>query len=410
MGATMLLSRTPNKTVHFGGRQKALTDRARVEPVARRRSFMARRRTNNDGRTLCRARRQLLLAVPAVLATVSLCAGQALAVPRAPAGTSAPYGFNAPDAAVLDGPVLFVANKGGNSVTEVNAGTGAYISTIQGPRYHLDGPTALKVVGRDLFVASGRGDSVTELNAKTGAVIRIMAGINYGFTYPVAMASEGSRYLFILCTDGSVAKVVIATGQYLGEATGRHFGFDNPTSLVVVGKNIFVANSGSNSVTEVNARNMSLVKILSGPGGAANDPFHTPIGMVSEGGNIWVTNQAGLSVTEFSAATGTVVQVVPNTENYLPSPGAIAYGDGYFFVTSPPGRSPMVTQLASTDPAKMPWMMCNTNGPYTFSNPQALVVYGGDLWVVNEGGAGGPPGNSLTEMSASTGALVQVVR
>jgi outer membrane protein assembly factor BamB len=352
----------------------------------------------------------LLLTAPAVLAAVSLCPGQALALPRVPAGTSDPYGFSAPDAAVVGGSVLFVANKGGNSVTEVNAGNGAYISTLQGPRYHFDGPTALELVGAGLFVGSGPGGSVTELNARTGAVIRIMAGIKFGLTYPVAMASEGSRYLFVLCADGSVAKVLVATGQYLGEATGGNFGFDNPTSLVDVGNHIFVANSGSNSVTELDARDMRVVRILSGPGGAANDPFHTPIGMVAEGGNIWVTNRAGLSVTEFSAATGKVLQVVPNTEDYLPSPGAIAYGDGYLFVASPPGSSPMITQLVSTDPAKLPWMMCNTNGPYTFSNPQALVVYGTDLWVVNEGGAGGPPGNSLTEMNTETGSLVQVVR
>lgn len=361
------------------------------------------------GGTFRPARRWLLLTVPAVLAAVSLCPGQALALPRAPAGTSDPYGFSAPDAAIVDGSVLFVANKGGNSVTEVNAGDGAYISTLQGPRYHFDGPTALKLVGQDLFVASGPGDSVTELNAGTGVVIRVMAGINYGFTYPVAMAAEGSRYLFILCTDGSVAKVVVATGRYLGEATGGAFGFDQPTSLVDVGNHIFVANSGSNSVTELDARDMRVVRILSGPGGAAKDPFHTPIGMVADGGNIWVTNQTGLSVTELSAATGEVLQVVPNTEDYLPAPGAIAYGDGYLFVASPPGSSPMVTKLVPADPAQLPWMMCNTNGPYTFSNPQALVVHGTDLWVVNEGGAGGPPGNSLTEMSTGTGSLVRVV-
>jgi hypothetical protein len=54
-------------------------------------------------------------------------------------------------------------------------------------------------------------------------------------------------------------------------------------------------------------------------------------------------------------------------------------------------------------------MMCNTNGPYDFSNPQALAVYGLDLWVINEGGAGDPPGNSLTEMNASNGSLIRTI-
>jgi hypothetical protein len=350
-----------------------------------------------------------LLMAPAALAAVCLCPSLALASPLAPAAVD-PYGFNSPDAAVLDGSALWVANKAGNSVTEVNAATGAYMAIIQGPQYHLDGPTALKLIGQDLFVANGPGHSVTELNAKTGAVVRVMAATNYGFNDPVAMASQGSRYLFVLGAEGSVSKIAVATGQYLGDATGARLGFDNPTSLVDVANHIFVANSGSNSVTELNARDMSLAQIFSGPGGTAKDPFHTPIAMVAQGGHIWVTNQDGLSVTEISAATGQVVQVVPNVEDYLPSPGAITYGDGYFFVTSPPGSSPMVTQIIPSNPAKLPWMMCNTNGPYTFSNPQALVVYGPDLWVVNEGGAGGPPGDSLTEMNVWSGALIQVVR
>lgn len=362
--------------------------------------------TDLGGRTRYRARRRALIAAPAVLTIVSLCPSQAMAVPRTAADL---YGFNAPDAAVLDGSVLLVANKDGNSVTEVNATTGAFIGTIQGAQYHFDGPVALKLIGQELFVASGPGNSVTELNAKTGAVTRVMEGASYGFAHPVAISSEGSRYVFILGASGSVAKVAVATGQYLGEATGTRFGFDNPTAMVDVGDHIFVANSGSNSVTELDAGDMSVVTILSGPGGAAKDPFHAPIAMVTEGGNVWVTNQDGLSVTEISATTGQVVQVVPNVDDYLPSPGAITYGDGYFFVTSPPGSSPMVTQIVPTDPAKLPWMMCNTNGPYSFSNPQALVVYGPDLWVVNQGGAGGPPGNSLTEMNVWSGALVRVV-
>jgi len=80
----------------------------------------------------------------------------------------------------------------------------------------------------------------------------------------------------------------------------------------------------------------------------------------------------------------------------------VVTGDGYVFVISPPGYSPMVTQITpSTGTAN--WMMCNTNGPYLFDNPESAVVTGSDLWVVNEGG------NSLTEMDASSGALLQTV-
>jgi hypothetical protein len=82
--------------------------------------------------------------------------------------------------------------------------------------------------------------------------------------------------------------------------------------------------------------------------------------------------------------------------------GPIAYGNGYLFAVSPPGWSPMVTQITPS-PATVNWMMCNTNGPYLFNDPQAVVVAGTNLWVVNEGG------NSLTEMDTVTGALIRTI-
>ena len=68
----------------------------------------------------------------------------------------------------------------------------------------------------------------------------------------------------------------------------------------------------------------------------------------------------------------------------------------------------MITQIVPSNPAGVEWMMCNTNYPFYFSNPQALAVYGTSVWVVNEGGAGGPAGNSVTQMNADSGVLIKV--
>jgi hypothetical protein len=104
-------------------------------------------------------------------------------------------------------------------------------------------------------------------------------------------------------------------------------------------------------------------------------------------------------VTEITPPSGAVVRVATSDEGYLPTPGPITNSDGYVFTASPPGSSPMITQITARTGVSN-WMMCNTNGPYQFNNPQALVVAGRDLWVINEGG------NSVTEMHMFTGALV----
>ena len=76
----------------------------------------------------------------------------------------------------LDGPDLFVANSGTDntdndvgSVTELDASTGALVRVISGSAYQFNDPSAMVLDGRDLFVANRGGGSVTELNGSTGA-------------------------------------------------------------------------------------------------------------------------------------------------------------------------------------------------------------------------------------------------
>jgi hypothetical protein len=321
------------------------------------------------------------------------------------------YGFDEPDAAVLYGAHLFVANKANSSVTEVNAANGNYQGTLRAATFGFRSPIALAVLAPDLFVANEH--SVTQVSAATHALVRTFSSQELGMTSPVALATTSPHYLFVLGTGGAagagaVVEVNTSTGQVLRRASGARFGFAKPSAVAAAGGHVFVAESASNSVSELTFASLGLMRVLSSAAGSG--AFDAPAAMVAHGGYVWVTNQANHTVTQLSAATGGIVQVVPNTSNYLPSPVAITWGDGYVFVASPPGSSPMITQVVPSNPAKLPWMMCNTNGPYTFSNPQALVVYGNLLWVVNEGGAGGPPGDSLTEMLASSGRLVKVVR
>jgi hypothetical protein len=345
-------------------------------------------------------------AVPAALA-VALLGVQGLGALPALGTTGSSYGFNSPVAAVVSGSDLFVANSGGNSVTEVNAATGALVTVVTGAQYHFDDPVALATVAGNVFVASSKNSTITEFAASTGVLVRTVSGAK-DFDDPVALAGDGPGYLFVLSQGGggSVAEVAVGTGKVTSVASGSPYDFDQPTAITFSKGDLFVTNSLGNSVTDIAATTMTLVSVLS----ASSYGFDEPIGIASHGGNVWVSNLNGKSLTEFAATTGTEEQVVTSPDdNYLPTPEPIAYGAGHVFVASPPGGSPMITQVVPTDPSQLPWMMCNTNGPYTFSNPQALVTYGTNLWVVNEGGAGGPTGNSLTEMNADTGALIQVV-
>jgi hypothetical protein len=170
----------------------------------------------------------------------------------------------------VSGSDLFVANNAGNTVTEMDASSGAYVNMIAGAAYRFDGPTAIIAVGSNLFVANGTGNTVTEFAATGGTLVRVMRGARYGFSDPLALAAWGN-HLFVLNGTGSVTEVGINEGSVLGTASGSQFGFDAPTAMALAGPNLlFVVNSAGNSVTEIATHTLGLVGVR--PGRPTNSP------------------------------------------------------------------------------------------------------------------------------------------
>lgn len=303
--------------------------------------------------------------------------------------------LNGPISGALAGSDLYVANQGGNNVTEVNAKNGDYVATVTGPSFGFDGPTAIALVGGDLFVANGTGDSLTEFSAGTNTLVQQISGDTYGFSDPIALAASGTD-LFVLSAAGAVTEVNTTNGALVGVASGPSFGFDGPLGIAVSSTDVFVTNGTGNTLTEIDAQTLDFRTLIAG----TDYQFDEPAGIVLQGNHLWVANEAASSVTELSATTGLLVQVVTNGN--LPTPGPIIKGDGYVFTASPPGSSPMVSQITPSTGA-VNWMVCNTNGPYKFNNPQSLVLFGTRLWVINDGG------NSLTQINAGSGALIRRV-
>ncbi len=357
-------------------------------------------RMKAEGRTIRTSHHGLAEALLCMLVVAAaLMAGGPAAARGLPAKIHEPlshsYHFDAPTSAAVVGADLFVTNGANNSVTEVKASNGSYVATVSGKRYGFRAPAAVVAVGHDLFVANSGDNSVTEFKAADRKHVRTISGPSYGFADPIALASSGQD-LFVLNGAGSITEVATGSGALIGSASGATFGFDDPTGLAIADGDVFVANSGADTVTVIDAEDLMFVASLSG----LTFAFSTPIGLAFDGTNMWVTNQGDESVTEFSPITRDELNVLVSSN--LPMVGPIAYGNGYVFAVSPPGSSPMVTQITPA-PASVNWMMCNTNGPYLFNNPQALVVAGANLWVVNQGG------NSLTEMDTVTGALIRTV-
>ena len=66
------------------------------------------------------------------------------------------YGFDGDTAMVSNGKVLWVANSAGNSVTEIDAATGAKVNLFKNAKFGFEGPNQLSDDGTDLWVVERR--------------------------------------------------------------------------------------------------------------------------------------------------------------------------------------------------------------------------------------------------------------
>jgi hypothetical protein len=59
---------------------------------------------------------------------------------------------------------IFVADQGGNAVTEVDPRTGGLVDVMRGAPYDFESPVGLDVYGDHLYVINELGESVTDID------------------------------------------------------------------------------------------------------------------------------------------------------------------------------------------------------------------------------------------------------
>ncbi|HEY3907328.1 MAG TPA: hypothetical protein VGM14_25720 [Streptosporangiaceae bacterium] len=356
---------------------------------------------------------------------------------------------NGPEGIADDGSHVWVTDDGqNNAVTELDATTGSYLRTINSPVQDdggIDGfdftsafPAGLASFGGHLWITNPGSDTVTVwpqfgatsvqaspvkacVSTSTRAVTvpaagsgcpasaaaitwnipgpagpgvdpgiaPIFSGEQYQLNDPEAMISDGTD-LFIANTGGnSVTEMVGSDGSLVRVIQGPSFAFSQPSALISDGGHIWVANTGGNSVTEFNASDGSLVRVVTDPS------FNKPSALVSDGSHIWVTNGGGNSVTELNASDGSVVQVVQGTSYAFDNPDALVFDGSNIWVANEFGDS--ITEIGAADGS----FVRNVGGrgsDYGLGLPDAMVFDGTHIWVGNDG-------NTLTEINASDGSL-----
>jgi WD40 repeat protein/6-phosphogluconolactonase (cycloisomerase 2 family) len=219
----------------------------------------------------------------------------------------------------------------------------------------------------------------------------LYSGAGYHFGYPDAIAVDGGHLWVASSTGNSVTEVNASDGSVIRVLSGGGYQFNTPYAIAVAGGHVWVPNYASHTVTEVNASDGSLVRVLP----KASYHFSSPYSIAADGTHVWVANQNGNSVTELNASDGSLVRVVSGDSYGFNGPEAIATDGTHVWVANFAGS---VTELNAADGS---WVRTVSGASYGFSSPSGIAADGTHVWVTNR------DRDSVTELNASDGSVVR---
>ncbi len=129
------------------------------------------------------------------------------------------------------------------------------MKVLKGKPYRFDGPVPITSDGTNVWVGNDRTDSLSELNAKTGAFVRFIQGKNFDLSVMTAIVSNGHDVwvssLGVAQNPTAVSEFDAATGSLVVAMSGPGYGLDAPNALTYANGHIWIANTGLDTVIEV---------------------------------------------------------------------------------------------------------------------------------------------------------------
>jgi streptogramin lyase len=238
----------------------------------------------------------------------------------------------------------------------------------------------------------GIGGNTSFFNSHPFASANSAAG-----TRPVAVAIDRSGNIWAANEGSNSVTELKSSGKSTfdnSNTPGANFNLPDAIAIDADG-DIWVVNGGG-SATELTSHGALIGNFA--PAGAN---FSNPVGVaIDASGNVWITNMTGNSVTELDSA-GALLRNINNTNTPAAAfggPAGIAIdGAGNVWVGNFSGNS--LTKLNSSGAAVANFNNANTSRAKFSGCAGVAIDEMGDVWIVNSSG------NSVTEL-ASSGALI----
>jgi hypothetical protein len=202
-----------------------------------------------------------------------------------------------------------------DALIELNASNGALVHVFTTNVDNLYGPLNLTATRSDVWVTNANGfeNSVTEINATTGSLVRVIRSTSGQLVAPDSVAVSGAHAWIANIREGdnSVTELRTSNGSFVRNIKARAGTFNGLLGIAAEGSHVWVTNGNgyesggnTNSVSELNADNGSLVRVIK----AKADSLYGPTAIVASDSKLWVLNIN--SVTELNADNGSLVRVV----------------------------------------------------------------------------------------------------
>jgi hypothetical protein len=215
---------------------------------------------------------------------------------------------------------------------------------------------------------------------------------------PTPARSRRTRWLTArLGAALTLSSALLAVGLLAGAVSSpRHLHVDVsvPSVLAASGWNVWVANTGSHSVLEFDAKSGAEIHNWA----AYEDKLFDSDAMVVANGQVWVANAASDTITVLKEGSGTLVKVLKGgADHFGPEPLALAATGNDVFALGHGGNT--VVEFSSPADA----LVHVVRGDH-IDDAVALAATAHDVWVLSS-----RPQGSLTELAAPSGGVARVV-
>ena len=340
-------------------------------------------------------------------------------------GTTA--SFVSPEGITFDGSSLFVADTGNHAIRKITPvgtvgevttlagdGTSGFLDNAAGGSARFSSPVSLVAIGSNLFV-SDTGNHVVRQVEPAGFVTTLaglpqVAGFSDGTGSAarfnslkgIAVQEGVSNLFYVADTENHVIRQVSVGGTVVTTAgsppqtglvnsTGESARFDAPAGVTVIGDDLFVSDTGNNTVRKVTAS--GVVTSLTG------SVFNGPRGIVAVGTDLYVADSENHAIRKVTSA-GVVTPFAGSdagVEGFANGTGTAARfrmpkgiaTDGSFLYVADTGNhavrkidigSAAVTTVAGDGTPGLP-----TDTPSRFRSPEGIAFLGGNIYVADTG-------------------------